>query len=270
MRGTSAASLDAVRAGFEPVLRAAGVGAAELGGQLFQVVDLLTGSGSLRRALADPSRSGEDKANLARTLLASADPRVAAVVGEFARGRWSHEADLVDAVEEVAADSILASAQAAGTLEQVEDELFRFTRTLVGERELRRALVDRQAAPEQRAALARRVLEGKAEPQTVQLVERAAFGPYGRTMSRMLGRMGRLSARRRELLVASVTTAAELSPTQAGRLSAVLERTYGRPVQLAVVVDPDVIGGLRVRVGSQVVDSTVLSRLDDVRRRLAG
>lgn len=270
MRGTSAASLDAVRAGFEPVLRAAGVAASELGGQLFQVVDLLTGSGSLRRALADPSRSGEDKAALARAVLASADPRVAAVVAEFARGRWSSEDDLVDGVEEVACDAVLASAQAEGTLEQVEDELFRFDRTLVGERELRRALIDRQAGPEQRAALARRILEGRAQPQTTQLVERAAYGPRGRTMSRMLGRMGRLSARRRELLVASVTAATELSAAQAERLSAVLGRTYGRPVQLAVAVDPHVIGGMRVKVGAQVVDSTVLSRLDEVRRRLAG
>ncbi len=89
-------------------------------------------------------------------------------------------------------------------------------------------------------------------------------------MSAMLGRMGALAARRRQLLVAAVTAAAPISAAQAARLTAVLGRTYGREVRLTVAVDPEVVGGLRVQVGAQVVDATMLTRLDDVRRRLAG
>ncbi len=271
MRGTSAASLAAVQVGFEPALRAAKRNAATLGAQLFTVVDVLTSSGSLRRALSDPSRSGDDKAALVVNLLsAGADKRVVSVVSELARSRWTSEADLVDAVEELAADAVLASAQAAGTLEKVEGELFRFVRILVGQRELRRALVDLSAPPERREALVVTLLGKQTEPQTVQLLARAAHSPRGRTISAMLGRMGRLAARRRSVLIASVTSAAPLAPAQLERLSGILERTYGRAVQVTVAVDPSVLGGMSVQVGAQVVNSTVLSRIDDVRRRLAG
>ena len=271
MRGTSAASLATVQAGFEPVLRTAKKNAAMLGGQLFSVVDALESSGSLRRAVSDPSRSGDDKAALVRAVLGtSADTRVVAVVEAIARGRWTSESNLVDAIEEMAADAVLASAEAAGVLEQAEDELFRFERVLVGQRELRRALTDRSAPAESRATLARTVLTGVALAATVQLVERAALAPRGRTMSMMISIMLRLSARRRRQLVASVTAAAPLSIDQRERLVATLERTYGRPVQITVAIDPRVLGGMSVQVGAQMVDSTVLSRIDDLRRRLAG
>ena len=149
-------------------------------------------------------------------------------------------------------------------------EIFRFERVLIGQRELRRALTDRAAPPESRAALVASLLQGKAEPATVQLVSQAAFGPRGRTMAAMLGRMVRLSAQRRQLLVAAVTAATPLSSAQLERLSATLERAYGRAVQISVAVDPRVIGGMKVQVGEHVVDSTTLGRLEDVRRRLAG
>jgi F-type H+-transporting ATPase subunit delta len=271
MRGSSAASFRAVRAGYEPVLQAAGEEAAVLGAQLFSVVDALLRSASLRRAVSDPSRSGSDKAALAHDLLdGRADPRVADLVAMLAEARWSSEEDLVDAVEELAATSVFASAEARGDIETVEDELFRLDRAMVGQRELRRSLVDRSASPQARADLVRALLEGRVCPATLQLATRGAFEPRGRTMSAMLARMGRLAAHRRRLLVASVTAAAPLSASQAARLTAVLGRTYGREVRLTVALDPEVVGGLKVQVGAQMVDGTTVARLDDVRRRLAG
>ena len=271
MRGSSGASLAAVKAAYEPVLRAAGADAATLGAQLFSVVDALDGSGSLRRAVSDPARSGQSKAALVATLLGDrVDSRVVDVVSALARARWSGEEDFTASVEELAADSVLASAQSAGTLEQVEDELFRFDRLLIGQRDLRRALTDRTVDSSRRSALVRTLLEGKVEPSTLQLVVRAAVAPRGRTMSGALGLLGRLAAQRRELLVAAVTCASPLTLAQMDRLRRILESAYGRSVQLNVSVDPEVVGGLRVQVGAEVVDSTVLSRLDDARRRLAG
>lgn len=271
MRGTSGASLAKVTASFEPVLRQSGSQAAELGAQLFAVVDALDGSGSLRRALSDPSRSGDDKAALVQGLLrGKVDDRVVAVVQDAARARWSAEEDLTEALETLAIDAVLASAQPAGRLEQVEDEVFRFERTLVGQAELRRALTERAADPELRGRLVRELLAGKVEPATLQLVQRAAVAPRGRTMTSSLALVGRLAAARRERLVASVTVAVEPSLQQMERLRTLLERAYGREVQLNVSVDPHVIGGMRIRVGDEVVDSTVLARLDDARRKLAG
>ncbi|MCL3860451.1 F0F1 ATP synthase subunit delta [Actinotalea sp. K2] len=271
MRGTGQASLEAVAASFEPVLRGAGDDAATIGAQVFSVVDALDSSGSLRRALSDPSRSGQDKAGLVSELLAGkVDDRTIDLVSAVARSRWSAEADLVDALEELAADSVLAAAQSSGVLEEVEDELFRIDRMLVGQRQLRQGLTDRSVTPALRAALARNLLAGKVHPVTLQLVERAAVAPRGRRMTATLALLGRLAARRRQRLVAAVTSGSVLTSAQIERLSGLLERAYGRSVQLNISVDPEVIGGLRIQVGPEVVDSTVLARLEDARRRLAG
>lgn len=271
MRGISQASFEAVAEAYEPVLRAAGPSASTLGEQLFAVVDALDGSGSLRRALSDPSRSADAKADLVAGLLrGKVDDRVVEVMSAVARSRWSAEDDVIEAVERLAADSVLASAQADQALEQVEDELFRLDRVLVGERALRQALTDRRATPEARGGLVRRLLGDKVHAATLLLVERAATTPRGRTISGSLGDLADLAAHRRQLLVAEVTSAVVLTPAQVDRLGRVLAQAYGRPVSVNVAVDPAVLGGLRVQVGSEVVDSTVLSRLDDVRRRLAG
>lgn len=271
MRSTSAASLASVASAFEPVLRTAGADARTLGGQMFAVVDALDSSGSLRRAMTDPSRSADDKAALVADMLRGrVDERVTDVVSDLARARWSVEADLTEALEQLAADAVLAGAQAAGNLKQVENELFRLDRLLIGQRELRRALTDRAMEPRQRGALVRDLLAGKVDPATLQLMERAAIAPRGRTMAAMLGMLGRLAARRRERLVALVEVASPLSESQTARLNSLLEHAYGRQVQLNVSVDPGLVGGVRVRVGSDVVDSTVLARLEDVRRRVAG
>lgn len=270
MRGSSAAALETVRVALEPVLTAAGADAGAIGAQLFAVVDALDSSGSLRRALSDPARSGDDKEALVRQLLGGADPRAVGVVAGLVRGRWSSEEDLVVAVETLAAQAVLAAAQAEGRLEQVEDELFRLDRVLIGQRELRRSLTDRGAGADRRERLAHDLLDGRVHPATAQLVARGARAPRGRTMSAMLSIMGRIAARRRELLVAAVTSAAPLTQAQTDRLAQILERAYGRGVTLNVAIDPEVLGGLRVQIGSQVVDSTVLGRLEDARRRLAG
>src|SRR6478736_9853650 len=125
MRGTSRASLAAAESRFAPVLRAAGGEGLLLGEQLFALVDALDSSGSLRRTLTDPSAAAEAKAALVARLLTGADPRVAEAAQGLVRARWSAEDDLADAVEQLAFSAVLASAEADGTIEQVQEELFR-------------------------------------------------------------------------------------------------------------------------------------------------
>lgn len=271
MRGVSQASYEAVQEGFEPVLAARGPQAAELGDQLFAVVDALDRSGGLRRALSDPSRNGDDKAGLAEQLLGGkADPSVVELVAAAARRRWSVPEDLVEALERVAAETVLAAAQAVGALERVEEELFRFGRVLAHERRVRDALTDRMATADARAEVVERLVGAQVHPVTLQLLVRAARTPRGRTMMTTLTQLGRLAAHRRERLLATVTAAVMPSSAQLQRLGAMLSAAYGRQVHVNVAVDPEVVGGLRVAVGDEIVDATVLSRLDEVRRRLAG
>jgi F-type H+-transporting ATPase subunit delta len=272
MRGTSLASYESVAAAFEGVLAGAGQEARTLGEQLFSVVDALDGSGSLRRALGDPSRSAEDKARLAETLLTGkVDDRVVAVVQGLARSRWSAEADLTAAAERLASQAYLAAAQADGGIGQVEDELFRLERVLAGNRELRQALGERRATPAQRRALVGDLLgAGRVHPVTLELVTRSVGTPRERSVVAALAELGRLAAERRSLIVAAVTSAVPLSVQQEERLVSILQRAYGRPVKVNVAVEPEVVGGISVRIGDDLVDSTVVARLDEVRRRLAG
>ncbi|MFC7878957.1 F0F1 ATP synthase subunit delta [Isoptericola sp. NPDC057391] len=271
MRGTSGASLAAAQERFEPVLRSVGADAKALGEQLFAVVAALDESGPLRRSLADPSRSPEDRAALAGRVLAGGfDERVVDLVTGLARSRWAGDADLVDAVERLGLDAVLASAESRGTLETVEDELFRLTRALVGQREARQVLSDGTTDPERRAQLIDSLLTGRVDDVTLALARRATTALRGRRFVATLLWYGEIAAERRRRLVATVTSGAVLSESQQERLGALLERAYGRTVQLNVTVDPAVIGGLRIQVGADVVDSTVLSRLADARRRLAG
>lgn len=269
MRGTSGDSLTQARDRFEPVLRSAGEDALALGEQLFALTAALDGSAPLRRSLADPSRSAEDKAALAAAILASGfDGRIVDLVSGLVRSRWAREGDLADATERLGLDAVLASAEARGALEQVEDELFRTSRAFVGQREARQALSDDSTTPERRAAFVRTLLGGKVDRVTEVLAVHATSALRGRRFVATLGWIGEVAAERRQRLVASVTSATVLTQAQLDRLATLLERAYGRAVQLNVTVDPAVLGGLRIQVGADVVDSTVLSRLADARRRL--
>ncbi|SDD54298.1 ATP synthase F1 subcomplex delta subunit [Sanguibacter gelidistatuariae] len=271
MRGTSLASLHAAQDRLEPVLAAAGEQAHTIGDQLFAVVDALDASGALRRSLADPSRPAQDKADLARSLLVKAfDPRTVEIVEGLARARWSSERDLADAVDTLGITAYLASAQARGVLEAVESELFRITRELVGQREVRQALSDSSTDPARRIKLVDDILVGKADPVTIAICRRATGIPRGERFVPALVRVGGIAAARRNRIVASVTSGTELSQAQLDRLAALLESAYGSAVQIDLTVNPEVVGGLRIQIGSDVVDSTVLTRLADARRRLAG
>lgn len=270
MRATSEAALAAAADRWESVLDADGGKALAYGQQIFAVVDALDSSGSLRRALTDPSRSGEDKAGLVSGLLrGQVDDAVVDLVSGMARSRWSGGADVATALESIGVQSLLASAQSRGALDNVENELFRFGRTLAATRELRTALASRELPAERRVALVDSLLADKVEPETAQLVRRAAGSRRERSVQVALAHFGDRAAARRERQVAIVTAAAPLTQAQLARLGGILERAYGHEVKINVSVEPSVLGGLRVQVGSEVLDATVLSRLEEARRRFA-
>jgi F-type H+-transporting ATPase subunit delta len=269
MRGTSRASLAGAVDRVEPLLGSAD--AQSLGSELFAVAHLLDGSAALRRALTDPNRPGQDKADLVGRLLSDKVSGVTMdVVQGLVRDRWSETRDLADACEHLAVVAVVADAERAGRLEAVEDELFRFGRLAAGTPTLLRALDDRDASTERKTELVRRLLEGKVTPQTLLLAEQAATAPRGRRFETTIEDFTKIAAERKERLIATVTSAVPLTEAHRQRLTGALTRIYGRAIHIDVQVDPEVIGGLNVQVGDEVIDATVLSRLEDARRRLAG
>jgi F-type H+-transporting ATPase subunit delta len=270
MRGVSRESLADGRERLETLLASPGTDPAALGDRLFAVTDVLAANSGLRRALTDPARDGEAKANLVRRLFGR---RVQGATVDFlaglVRARWGESSDLTDAVESLAVTSVLAAAEASGRLDAVEDELFRFARMIEGDQALRDAFSYRTPGTDRKVQLMRRLLQGRAAPETVRLAEQAAAHPRGLRTEQVLEGFVQAAAERREQIVAHVVAATPLTTEQRSRLEAALRRRYGR-VRLNVDVDPEVIGGLRVQIGSELVDGTLSTRLDDAQRRLAG
>lgn len=270
MRGSSRAAAIAGSKALEAAL-AAGADRRNLAEELLAVTALIDGSATLRRALADPSREASGKQALAERLLAGkVSAETVLVVKALVGQRWATERDLSDTVEQLGIESLLAQAEANGEIDRVEDELFRFERIVAGNPELRDRLTNRQGDAQAKASVVGQLLEGKAAEPTVRLARQAVLAPRGRKLDRTLEGYLALAATRREQLTAVVTVASELTDQQHQRLAAALQNIYGKPVVLQVVRDPQVLGGIRVQVGDEVVDGTVLRRLDEARRHIAG
>jgi F-type H+-transporting ATPase subunit delta len=249
----------------------ASVDAAKLAEELAAVTGLLDREVSLRRVLTDPAQSGEAKAQLAGRLFGDQLSSDAAdlVVG-MVRSRWSRSRDLVDATEELASSADLIAAQRADVLDDVEDELFRFGRIVGSSSELRAALADKTADNRAKTGLVEELLGGRVNPITERLVVRLVAQPRGRSLEAGLDALSKLAAERRDRMIAEVTSAVPLGDAQRQRLAAALTKLYGRQVHLNLDVDPEVLGGMQVRIGDEVITGTIAERLEDARRRMAG
>jgi F-type H+-transporting ATPase subunit delta len=271
MNGASREALAAARERFDALTDNTSVDAAKLADELAAVTALLDREVSLRRVLTDPAQPGEAKAELAQRLLGGqVGGEALDLVSGMVRSRWSRSRDLADAVEELASSADLVAAQRAGTLDDVEDELFRFARIISSSAELRSALADRRAGGTAKAGLVRELLGGRADRVTERLVVRLVTQPRGRSLEAGLDELSKLAAARRDRMVAVVTSAVPLSDRQKERLGAALASLYGHQVHLNLDVDPEVIGGVVVRIGDEVVNGTIADRLEEASRRMAG
>ncbi len=244
----------------------------EVGSELFSILTLLDGERALRRTLADADASSSPRARvaLARGLFEGKVSDATLDVLASAVGKsWSRSGDLLDSLQLLGRESLLAAAQDDGQLDTVEDELFRLGRIVAANPALERTLADRTAEAGARTTLVHTLLDGKAtavtETLVAQVVERLGSEPAD-----ALDELSTLAARQREQSVAHVRSAVELSAPQLERLTAALSRTYGRSVTVHVAVDRDLTGGLVVQVGDEVIDGSVAGRIDALRRRLAG
>ena len=171
------------------------------------------------------------------------------------------------------ARALFEIARAEGTLDEVEDELFRFARGFEGSEELRNALTDETIPTAKRQSIVEDLLgrpqSGKpATPTTVQLVSLVVGGGRGRDLPAIIDRLVERAAQSKDADVAEVRSAVALTPDQEDRLRAALANATGRNVNLKVVVDPAVLGGLVATVGDTVIDGTVRTRLDQLKSRL--
>ena len=242
-----------------------------VGEELFAVVGLLTRETGLRRALADSSAEPERRTDLVGRLFGSKlSGETVELLATVVASRWSNPRELVDGVESLARTALLVGAERAGKLDTVEDELFRLGRIVAGDGELERLLSDSAAPVEAKLSLLRSLVGRKVDPTTAKLAEALVSYPRGRRAVEGLEELADLAAKRRERSVAHVTSVVALTARQQDRLAATLQRIYARPIALHVEIDPELLGGLVVKVGDEVIDGSAAGRIDALRRRLAG
>ncbi|NEK57402.1 F0F1 ATP synthase subunit delta [Geodermatophilus sabuli] len=242
-----------------------------LADELFAVARLLGEQVGLRRALSDPSGKPAERSALARRVFGGKVSDAALdLVETVARQRWSRPLDLVEAAEILATDAALDAADARGELDGVEDELFRFGRIVAGDPALSRILTDRAAPAAGKTALLDRLLADRVSPITALLLRNHLTTRHVGNAETAIERLSEVASSRRGRSVAHVTSAVPLTAAQEQRLAGVLSRLYGRPIGLQVTVDPSVLGGLVIRVGDEVIDGSIVHRLEAAGRRLVG
>jgi F-type H+-transporting ATPase subunit delta len=173
-----------------------------------------------------------------------------------------------DALIEGYARALFEIARAEGTLDEVEDELFRFARSYESSDALRTTLTDENLPAEKRQAIVEDLLDGKATPTTVQLVSMVVGSGRGRDIPAIVDSLVQRASSAKNLDVAEVRTAVPLTDDQLDRLKAALENATGKRLNLKATVDPSVVGGIVATVGDTVIDDTVRTRIDQLKSRL--
>lgn len=269
MIGSSRESLAACQEGLDG--RRQDAGFAQLSGELFAIAGVLNREGQLRSTLADSGQPHSVREGLVRQLFGGKVSDLAVDITLMAVDRrWAHDRDLVLAIEQLGAQAAFTVAEADGTLDATEEELFLFGRALDSSSALQMALTDPSQSAETKAAIVRDLLAGRSTNSTREVLEFAVGHLHGRRIDAVVDDLCTLAAKQRERVVAEVRVAAPLDETQQRRLSDVLSRLKGRTVRLNVAVDPTVLGGVHVRIGDEVIDGTVSSRMEQARRALLG
>jgi F-type H+-transporting ATPase subunit delta len=173
-----------------------------------------------------------------------------------------------DALVQGYARALFAVADAEGELDRVEDELFRFGKAVESEPALRDALTDPKLPADRKKAVVSDIL-GKATRHTVSLLGFIVEQGRAKDLSRIIAALEEVAAERRSQEVGEVRTAVPLDDARRKKLAAALSKATGKEIDLKVLVDPAVIGGVVARVGDQVFDGTIRRKLELARQQLA-
>ena len=231
---------------------------------LASVVKLLSQEPVLTRHLADPADDPSAKLGLVDALFdGKIGDTALEVLKAAASGRWSSDANLVDAVEHVARLTLLVRAERDDAAGDVEEQLFRFSRILNSQPQLATLLSDYSAPAEDRVKLLKDVLPSgsSVNKTTAQLLSQTIELLRGERADEAVLDLAELAVARRGEVVAHVSAAASLSDDQRTRLTEVLTRIYGHPVSVQLHINPELLGGLNITVGDEVIDGTLASKL---------
>jgi F-type H+-transporting ATPase subunit delta len=247
----------------------AAVGRAELpvADDLLAASRVIGATPHLRTALTDNEAGvAEKRALVDRVFGGKVSPTAASLLVSASSQRWSSGSDFLAGLEEI---GLRVAADAAGDTE-VDAELYAFQRLVARDAELELALGSKLGSTDAKVKLVDRLLGPAASPATVLIVRHLVQSPRGRRIGEMLRHAASVVADQRGFDVATVTSAVPLTDDQVARLERTLGAQAGRRIRFDSVVDPSVLGGVRVQIGDDVIDGSVASRLSDLRQKLAG
>lgn len=234
--------------------------------EVFAIADEVRSSSALRRALTDPSVEPGRKQAVVRQLFGPHVGEQAVAVAERAVGlRWPGASAFLAALEREGIRLALCGALKRGTLDDVGRQLHEFGGVVQATPELQAAVADERVPLSAREDLVTRLLDGRADPVTVRLARRA-LAWNDRVFVRAIDSMLVTAADLKGQTLARVTVARALDPAQEERLRSALEKQAGRPIDLQVTVDPEVVGGVRVALGDQVIEGTISNKLTELER----
>ena len=239
-----------------------------IGNELFVITSLLDGNVRIERALTDVSRPLEDKVAVLNTLLGDQEhPMTMEIMTEVVKRRWSRAADIANAVEDFGVDAMMYYADATDSTLQVSIELAELHSALLNTPVVRAKLYDETVPSEARVKFFHELFDGKGlNKVTMRLAEHATENLRRRRyLETIQWLINKLSRHMGESMVI-VTTATPLKQEQIDKLIAVYSKKIGRAVHINSVVDPSVLGGMRVQVGDEVTDNTVVAQLENLQR----
>ena len=236
------------------------------GEQLLAAALVVSGSHELRAALADDTAADSDRTGIVHAVFGHYTKPAQALLVALSTSRWSSEDDLVAGIEEL---GIRALASSAPKNLSIDDELFEFGVAVSSDSELELALGSKLGGVDGKVSLVNALLDGKASEQTVAILAALLTHPRGRRIAELIRYAATIVADEAGNGIATVTVASPLTDAQRERLITSLSAQYGRVIRINEIVDPVVLGGIRVQVGSEVIDGTISSRIADLRLRLA-
>ena len=175
---------------------------------------------------------------------------------------------MADALVQGYAEALFKIVEAEGDLDRVEDELFRFSKLLEDNHDLKQALSDASVDRAQRVKILDELLTGKVSPTTLGLVTFIVAQDRARQMSQILEELSSRVAKERQSVLAEVRSAVPLDENQRAQLAAALSTATGKQVSLKVLVDPTVLGGIYAKVGDTVIDGSVRNRLEQLKEQV--
>lgn len=268
MSSTSRENRVALRRAVEAQIAGLSLAIAE---EVLAVAAVLAEEKSLRTALADAGQPAALREALLTDVFGSrVQPTSLSLLQSAIGARWSDAEDLLDAVEELGNVVAFCAAENDGTLDRVEEELFRFGRAVEANPSLQMTLTDPALTSAGKAAVVKDLVSATAAPATTAVLVHVAANLRGRRVDAAIDALSTLAAAQRERIVAQVRVAVDLDAAQRERMARALARLAGREVRLNIAIDPSVVGGASVRIGDDVIDGTMLTRLTQARRTLVG